>query len=158
MNELLKSIVEKVKEDLISEPDSIIYGELNDGNKNINSDDNHLKEHYDFLRICDGARCGAIDLWSYDELSLHQSRVSNFLGGTEKWVEVGQVLYEPLVIEKESGLIYCFHQGHPAKIGQTLGSFNYFMLNYVFGKKYEELIPDSHLEDWYQYLKRIGLA
>lgn len=158
MNELLKITIEKVKEDFISEPDSIIYGELNDGNKSICSNEGPLKEYFDFLRICDGARFGAIDLWSYGELPLHQTRISDFSGGPEKWIEVGQILYEPLVIEKESGFVYCFYQGHPAKTGQTLGEFDCFMLNYVFGKKYKELIPDSHLEDWYQYLERVGLA
>ncbi|MEK4063903.1 MULTISPECIES: hypothetical protein [Paenibacillus] len=156
INEL--SIIKKVKEKLVAEPDSIIFGELNEGNTGIKSNDDCIKQYFEFLKESDGARCGAVDLWSFDEFPSHQSRVSDFLGGIENWIEVGQVLYEPLVIDKNSGQVYCFCQGHPARVGQTLGDFHYFLLNYVFGGKYEELIPDAHLDDWYQFLKRIGLA
>ncbi len=157
MDGQLKSIIGKVKEKLVAEPDSIIYGELNEGNTGIKFDNDYLKQYFEFLKESDGARCGAVDLWSFNELSLHQSRVSDFLGGTEKWIEVGQVLYEPLVIEKYSGQVYYFYQGHPARVGQTFGDFNYFLLNYVFGRRYEELVPDAHLEDWYQFLKRFNI-
>lgn len=158
MDDQLKSIIKKVKEKLAAEPESIIYGELNEGNTDIEVTNDCFKQYFEFLKESDGARCGAVDLWAFDELFLHQFRVSDFSGGTEKWIEVGQVLYEPLVIEKDSGQVYCFYQGHPDKAAQTLGDFNYFLLNYVFGRKYEELVPDAHLEDWYQFLKRIGLA
>ncbi|MGG3283320.1 hypothetical protein [Paenibacillus solani] len=131
---------------------------LNEGITDIKLDKDYLKQYFEFLTESDGARFGAVDLWSFEELPSHQFRVTEFFGGTEKWFEVGQVLYEPLVIEKSSGQVYCFFQGHPARVGQTLGDFNLFLLNYVFGRKYEELVPNVQSEEWYQFLKRIGLA
>ncbi|MFD0590086.1 hypothetical protein ACFQZE_19065 [Paenibacillus sp. GCM10027627] len=158
MNGQLKIIMGKIKEELAVLSDSIIYGELNDGNTGIKSDKETFKQYYEFLTESDGARFGAIDLWSFDGLSSHQFRLSEFFGGTERWLEVGQVLYEPLVIEKNSGQVYCFYQGHPDMVGQPLGDFNFFLFNYAFGRKYEELVPGAHLEEWYQFLRRIGLA
>ncbi|OKP86582.1 hypothetical protein [Paenibacillus sp. P32E] len=156
MDSRLKSIIDNVKNKLIDEPDSIIIGELNHGNKFIKTDEVHLKDYFDFLSEVDGARCGAIDLWSYDELSQHQIRVSDYLDG--KWLEIGQVLYEPIVINENSGQVYCFKLGYPFQEAQPLGDFNYFLINYVFGRKYEELVPDSHLDYWYQFLEKIRTA
>ncbi|MGG3889849.1 hypothetical protein [Metabacillus fastidiosus] len=130
---------------------------MKEGNQNIEFDTVCFKQYYHFLTLSDGARCGVIDLWSYNELPLHQFHASELTGGVEKWVEIGQVLYGPLVIEKNSGLIYYFHEYYSESMGENLGNFNYFMLNYVFGQKYGELLPDSHLEDWYSFLKRIDL-
>ncbi|MHA6534213.1 hypothetical protein [Paenibacillus sp. BAC0078] len=160
MDSHLKSIIEKVKKKLVNEPDSIIIGELNQGNISIKPNEDHLKDYFDFLSEVDGARCGAIDIWSYDELAEHQFRVSDYLEEKEddKWIEIGQVLYEPLFINANSGRVLCFKQGYPLSEGQSLGDFNYFLLNYVFGRKYAELVPDSHLEYWYQFLVKIKIV
>ncbi|MFJ2047245.1 hypothetical protein ACIOBL_26965 [Paenibacillus taichungensis] len=158
MDEKLDDLIMRVKEELKTEPDSIIYGELCEGATATTTDNKVLKLYFEFLGKSDGARCGAIDLWSINELDEHQYRVSDFIGGTEKWMEVGQVLYEPLVIDKHSGQVCFFKQGYSASAEKTFGDFNYFLFNYVFGPKYEELVPDVHLDDWYQFLKRINLA
>ncbi|MUG44312.1 hypothetical protein [Paenibacillus woosongensis] len=158
MNEKLRSVIKRVKVKLAVEPDSIIFGELNEGNPEIQLDSDYYKQYMEFLKEVNGGRCGAVDLWSFDELYMHQSRVTDYLGGTDRWLEVGQVLYEPLVIEKSSGQVYYFYQGYSDRLGQTLGDYDYFLLNYVFGRKYEELVPDAHLEEWYQFIKGLGLA
>ncbi|ANY67523.1 hypothetical protein BBD42_14350 [Paenibacillus sp. BIHB 4019] len=154
MDEKLLSIIRKLRGNLLDEPESIIYAEINEGNTKIITDNDYLKEYYDFLREADGARCGMFDLWSFGELSKHQFRISDFSGAEEKWIEIGQVLYEPVVINKESGQVYLFNQEEPDTEGRDLGSVSNFLANYVFGPQYGELVPNADSEEWYLFLKK----
>ncbi|WP_017692357.1 hypothetical protein [Paenibacillus sp. PAMC 26794] len=83
MDEKLDDLIMRVKEKLKTEPDSIIYGELCKGVTATTMDNKVLKLYFEFLGKSDGARCGAIDLWSINELDEHQYRVSDFIGGKE---------------------------------------------------------------------------
>jgi hypothetical protein len=157
MNSQLKSVIQKVKEQLILEPDGIIFGELHEGNHNAHSNHKILQRYFDFLKESDGARCGAIDLWSFNELDTNQYRVTELSGSIEKWFEIGQILYEPLVIDKISGEVYLF-EGYPDGEGRSFGDLEDFLLNYVFGGRYAEIIPNAESDEWYQFLKRINLA
>lgn len=156
MEDLLKARVEKVGNELLADPNSIIYGELNSGIEKSLENNTIPVEYYYFLELSNGARCGGIDIWSYEELPSHQFRVSDFSGGNEKWIEVGQVLYEPLVIDKEAGTVFLYKDEQ--KLEGVAGDFKDFSLYYIFGKKYKELIPDSHLDEWFQLLKRLDLT
>ncbi|WP_179033140.1 hypothetical protein [Paenibacillus kribbensis] len=158
MTEQLLVILQKVREGLNSDPDGIIYGELNVGKKDINNDNPNLQQYFHFLKEANGGRFGGIDLWSYSELDSNQYRVSDLNGGIKKWIEIGQIIYEPLVINKQSGEVYHFYQGHLEDMGHNLGMFNSFIIDYVFGNKYEKIVPDSHSDEWYQFLKRIELV
>ncbi|WP_377887534.1 hypothetical protein [Alkalihalobacillus sp. R86527] len=155
MEDLLKLSIEKVMNELLADPDSIIYGELNRGiEKSVENNITPI-DYYYFLKLSDGARCGAIDIWSYEELPSHQFRVSDFSGGHEKWIEVGQVLFEPLVIHKESEAVYLYQSEQLLKVADN---FEEFILTFAFGDKYEELIPDSYFDEWFLLLKRLDLA
>lgn len=159
MDEHLYDLITKVKATLEAEPDSIIYGELGAGNTGVEVNDTVLKLYLEFLGKFDGARCGVIDLWSFETLASHQYRIADFRGGLDQWLEVGQILYEPLVINKHSGYIYRFTQNHQEVWTKVnLGEFNSFLFHYVFGLKYEELVPDVHQDDWLKFLQKLNLA
>ncbi|MBU5354914.1 hypothetical protein KQI74_21690 [Paenibacillus barcinonensis] len=155
MDKQLHNLITRVKIKLEAEPKGIIYGEFYKGNTDIKSSDKVLKPYFEFLGVTDGARCGVMDFWSFNELGSHQYRIADLIGGLEKWIEIGQILYEPLVIDKHSGEVFCFEQGYQISTDKSLGDFNYFISNYVFGPKYKEFVPDVDLDDWFQFLKRI---
>ena len=160
MNDKLKGIIKLIKTELEKEPAAIIIGNLADGiQSKVFSDDLNIGEYYEFLRECNGARCGAIDLWSFEELLKNQYRVSEIPGGKDNWVCIGQILYEPTVINKADGNVYRFYQGHETNISaDCFGNFDEFFMRYVFGDKYAKIIPDADEEEWYQFLKKIGLV
>lgn len=156
MDSKLVDIIEKVRHELLINDDSILIGDLNDGMENGN--DIPIKSYGSFLSICNGARCGAIDLWSYNTFLKSQYKVTDIQGGKDKWVCIGQIIYEPLVASIENEDIYLFYQGFEKEIpGKYLGYFDDFLSNYVFGKKYSELFPNAEKEEWYMMLKRLNL-
>jgi len=111
MNNDLKDIIDTIRKDLKHEPNAPIIGKMSDGNFKIHNDDNlNLKEYYDFLRECDGARCGSIDFVAFDGLPEIKYRVTDFPGGNNIWICIGQILYEPIAINKTNGNVYLFFQ------------------------------------------------
>lgn len=157
MNHNLKNIILTVRRSLKSDQNGIIIGELGEKNLMINNDNSILEEYFDFLRECDGARCGSIDFWSFKELSLHQYRIVNLATEGKCWIEIGQILYEPLVINKIDGKVYRFYQNQSIDKRECFGDFDNFLLNYVFGEKYSQIVPDTHDDDWYQFLRKLDL-
>lgn len=155
-NELCKKI-SKARYELSKDVSSVIFGELNDG---VVCDENlRIKPYCDFLNVCNGASCGDIDLWSNEDIGQNQFRVTDLDGGSEKWVCIGQILYEPLVINLDSEEVYLFYQGHEKEIeGKCFGKFDDFLMEYVFGEKYAEIIPDVQDDEWYSFLRRINFV
>lgn len=160
MNDKLKKIIKIVKSELRKEPSAIVIGKLCDGARNkLPNDNSNIQEYYDFLGECDGARCGSIDFWSFEMLLKNHYRVSEIPDGEDNWVCIGQILYEPIVISKIDGNVYRFYQGHETDTeADCFGSFDEFLMRYVFGDKYAEIIPDASEEEWYQFLKKIYLV
>ncbi len=159
MDKPLYDLITKLKVTLEAEPDSIIYGELGEGRPNLEMKDTALELYLEFLKKFDGARCRVIDLWSFETLTSHQYRIAGFMGEPDEWLEVGQILYEPLVINKNSGHIYYFTQNHQEVWTKgDLGDFNHFLCHYVFGLKYKEIVPDVYRDDWYSLLEKINWA
>ena len=134
---------------------SIVYGELSKGNSSIINENEKLNEYFEFLKHCDGARFGGIDLWSYEELPSNQYRCADLCKG-EQLLEIGQILYEPLVINKINGEVGYLSQDKPNEIKYRFGSFNNFLINYVFGIKYSEIIPDSHEDNWFDFIQTLN--
>lgn len=154
MNDKLRTKIEKVRFELQKEVCAPIIGKLNEG---INSTNKLIPKSYrDFLNVCNGGRCGAIDLWSNELILDNQYRVTELVGGNVNWFCVGQVLYEPLVVKLDTEDIYLFYQGCKNEIeGKCFGNLDTFLNNYVFGKKYAEIIPDAEEEEWYIFLNKI---
>ncbi|WP_128102961.1 hypothetical protein [Paenibacillus sp. DCT19] len=155
MNLQLKRIIDQVKEALAQDHDSIIYGQLNSGIRYIPSDGSHLRQYYDFLGRSNGARCGVIDLWSYEELNKNQYRMTSWMNDVSDWLEVGQILYEPVVINRSSGLLYILKDEEELEEDKNMGEWDNFLFNYVFGEKYRSVAPVVDADDWWLLLKRL---
>ncbi len=157
MNNRLKEKIEKVRLELQNESFAIIIGKLNEG---INCSENiALNSYYKFLNVCNGGRCGAIDLWSDELLFSNQYRVVELVGGEEKWLCIGQILYEPLVMELNTEEVYLFYQGCENEIeGKCFGKLDDFLEDYVFGRKYAKIIPNADEDKWYIFLEKIKVV
>ena len=160
MNDKLKEIIHTVKLELSKDPSFIVIGKLSDGSENLGvTENNNIQQYNDFLRECNGARCGSIDFWSVELLLKNQYRVLDIPGGENEWLCIGQILYEPLVLNKNDLKVYRFYQGGEDEIqGDCFGDFDYFMLNYVFGVNYLDIMPDAEEDEWFQLLKRLNLV
>jgi len=157
MNDQLKQTIQRVRAVLEADPAGIVIGELRAGNPGIEIPVGPLAEYYEFLAECDGARCGAIDFWSLDELPGNQFRVGH-LPGAGKWLCVGQLLYEPLVINRANGRLWLFRQGPPPDTeGAELGAFGRFLSHDVFGLGYPHLVPHPEADRWCALLGRLAL-
>lgn len=153
MNKNLKDIICRLKISLKEDPNGIIVGELNEGISGIQFEFNsvHLTQYISFLEKTNGARCGAIDFWTYEELPDNQFRVSEFPEFINRWLEIGQVVYKPLFIDKFSGsLILIEEEGR----FQEFENLDTFLLSFVFGKNYQLIVPYVEKEEWFQFLIR----
>ncbi|SFE97245.1 hypothetical protein SAMN04487969_110103 [Paenibacillus algorifonticola] len=160
MNDTLKNIINKVKERLESNPDSILTGQIRKGNPNPNVENSSeiSVEYIEFLQECDGASFGEIDLFPSSELSKNQFYVETLKGGKETWLFVGLILYEPIVINKTNGDVYRFYRDIPTNMPQEcFGSFNNFLMEYAFGKKYMDIAAVDRDNDWTILLAELGL-
>ena len=156
MNNRLKEKIEKVRLELQNESFAMVIGNLNEGMNCLGNI--ALNSYYEFLNVCNGARCGAIDLWSNELLFGNQYRVMELVGDVEKWLCIGQVLYEPIVMKRDTEEVYLFYQGFENEIeGKCFGKLDDFLDNYVFGRKYAKIIPNADEEEWYIFLEKIKI-
>ncbi|MCM3700712.1 hypothetical protein [Paenibacillus macerans] len=133
----IKKYIHRIKEQLANNPDSILIGQINEGNPRPDIEDKHkvLVEYLEFLHECDGVSLGEIDIFPSHELPRNQFYVESLKGGTETWLFIGLVLYEPIVINKTDGKVYRFYRDIPTDTPEEcFGSFNHFLMNYAFGK------------------------
>ncbi|OBY78144.1 hypothetical protein BBG47_18000 [Paenibacillus sp. KS1] len=153
MNEDIKKIIDCLKEGLQEAPSTIIFGKLNDGFTGIHEEADSLKlgKYYDLLKITNGARCGDIDFWSYSEFESRQYVLSDIQDDKESWLAIGQILYEPLIMNRFDGNVYKLDEDGTTMNG--FGELDFFMQNVVFGSGYCKVIPDSEQDDWFLFLK-----
>ena len=115
-----------------------------------------IESYCKFLTICNGARCGLVDLYSFEMLCKSQYRVKEISGGENNWICIGQILYEPIAINKTDKKVYRFYQGHEKDINyDCFGSFDEFLSEYVFGNKYIDIIPSFETDGWNMLIKNI---
>ncbi|MFJ5789242.1 hypothetical protein ACIP9G_04080 [Lysinibacillus sp. NPDC093197] len=156
MYEEIEKIIDCLKEGLKEDLTSIVFGKLNYGIGEM-SEINTLKlgEYYNLLRLTNGARCDDIDLWSYSELEKNQFVLSNIQDEKESWLSIGQILYEPLIINRFNGNVYKYIVDEDSMI--CFGKFNFFLKNSVLGSGYCNIIPNSENDDWFLFLKKNGI-
>ena len=157
MNEELNGVIMKVKERLSLEPSSVVIGKFNEGIDLKNSPAIELNDYKEILEKFNGGRFGSIDLWSYSNLEQNQFRISEIEDQEEKWLEIGQILYEPLLLNKQSKSVYLFDTNE-----EKLHFLDYdiflFLKNKIFGLDYSEVIPDYESDPWYNFLQKIDLV
>ena len=90
----------RAKLDILS--DAVLIGEILEGIDEIPDELRKflVLEHQDFLKICNGGAFGDIVLWSTDEILDNQFRVPSIF--KDKAYEIGQVLYEPVFLDRIS--------------------------------------------------------
>lgn len=153
----LALIIDRLRTELLKSLGSIVIGKIEDA---AVLDENSIAKagsYREVLHLFDGARCGAIDLWSYADLSQHQFRVSGMEGGSNTWLEIGQVLYEPLLLNHDDRSVYLFDTGEE-QVRFLRNNLQSFLKNDVFGPGHAKLVPDCEQDEWYLFLREMGLV
>ncbi|WP_417395956.1 hypothetical protein [Gimesia chilikensis] len=145
MNENLRETIKQLRSSLVALDDGPRIGEIRPGNADARFE---VESWDDVLVECDGGRFGAIDLWSAEEIPSCQQAIQP-LDNASDYLVVGQILYEPIVINRRSELLHWLPvNAQPV----ALGTADLFLNHFVFGSGYSELIPDVEKEHWWQFL------
>lgn len=162
MSEKLNNLIQKIKSALETDPDGPIIGKINPGkvfDNQILSEGN--KDYYEFLAVSNGARCGSIDIFSFETMSKNEYYVDfieDIADSQLEWSYIGQCVYEPILLNRLDGLVYQFFEGPPLEKGECYGTFDEFITNYVFGEKYNDIVPDAKNDEWYKLLLRLQIV
>lgn len=158
MDTKLFHTINLVKKELDKDPASIIFAQLKPGVKVSDDEAEKMGVYSDFLEVTNGSRFGAIDLWSYGDWKTNQFVLHNRQNAQGSLISIGQILYEPLVLDINDQSVYTFRQYEGQDVPMTLiGDFDYFLKNYVFGERYGEIIPDYDTDEWILFLKSIKI-
>ena len=148
----LETIIAHYRSRLASLPDAILIGEIPEGAESIPLEvlQYIAPVHSAFLKLCNGGSFGDIILWSVEELLENQYRVP---AEQPSWYEIGQLLYEPIFLDKHSQCVI-----FPADVYEGIEGievdFDTFVREYIFGSKYKEKIIgyDNEDDDWSAFL------
>jgi hypothetical protein len=112
--------------------------------------------HSAFLKLCNGGTFGDIILWSAEELLENQYRVPS---EQPSWYEIGQLLYEPLFLDKHTQCVIFPTDVYEGIEGIEV-DFDTFTREYIFGSKYKEKIIgyDNEDDDWSVFLSNSSIS
>ena len=155
---ILETIIIHYRNRLASLPDAILIGEIPEGAESIPPEVLQLiaPVHSAFLKLCNGGSFGDIILWNAEELLENQYRVPS---EQPSWYEIGQLLYEPLFLDKHTQ-----HIIFPADVYDGIEGievdFDTFTREYIFGSKYKEKIIgyDNEDDDWSAFLSNSSIS
>ena len=146
MNESLKSRIAQLRSALKIDPAGIVAGEVRPPNANAGTGVAFWDQ---FLAEADGGTFGSIDIWSVEELGKKQFYATQMPGGSDVWLVVGQILYEPLAVSRKTNQVVLHPQnGEP----RSLGKIDEFLSHIAFGDGYAEVIPDAEEEEWWHLI------
>ena len=155
---ILETIIAHYRNRLASLPDAIIIGEIPEGAENIPPEVLQLiaPVHSAFLKLCNGGTFGDIILWSVEELLENQYCVPS---EQPSWYEIGQLLYEPLFLDKHSQCVIFPTDVYEGIEGIEV-DFDTFTREYIFGSKYKEKIIgyDNEDDDWSVFLNDSSIS
>ena len=147
MDSKTQALIAKVSNTLDADPASIVAGELRTGVSNPSSG---VAEWDSFLSDVNGGRFGSFDIWSVEELQMNQVFASAMPGGEDHWLVIGQMIYEPIGVNRKSGEIVCFPEGREVI---ELGDVRSFVADFLLGNSYAKVIPNSEQDEWWQVLR-----
>ena len=154
----LETIITHYRNCLAALPDAILIGEIPEGAENIPPEVLQLiaPAHCAFLKLCNGGSFGDIILWSTEELPDNQYRV---LAEQPSWYEIGQLLYEPLFLDKHTQLVI-FPADSYEGIEEIDVDFDTFVSEYILGSKYKEKIIGyaNADDDWSVFLNNSSIC
>ena len=155
---ILETIIAHYRNRLASLPDAIIIGEIPEGAENIPQKVLQLiaPVHSAFLKLCNGGTFGDIILWSVEELLENQYCVPS---EQPSWYEIGQLLYEPLFLDKHSQCVIFPTDVYEGIEGIEV-DFDTFTREYILGSKYKEKIIayDNEDDDWSAFLSNSSIS
>jgi len=154
----LETIITHYRNCLTSSPDAILIGEIPKGAKNISPEVLQLiaPAHCAFLKLCNGGSFGDIILWSTEELLDNQYHIP---AEQPSWYEIGQLLYEPLFLDKHTQCVIFPTDVYEGIEGIEV-DFDTFVREYIFGSKYKEKIIgyDNEDDDWSAFLNDSSIS
>ena len=148
----LETIIAHYRNRLATSPDAILIGEIPKGAESIPPKVLQLiaPAHCAFLKLCNGGTFGDIILWSAEELLENQYHIP---AEQPSWYEIGQLLYEPLFLDKHTQCVIFPTDVYEGIEGIEV-DFDTFIREYIFGSKYKEKIIgyDNEDDDWSAFL------
>lgn len=157
MTPILKDKIAHAKAALAADPMGLLAGDIHASAQiQTISIDNRWQLFGDLLAEADGGRFGSIDIWSHTEYESKQYASIDFPGGQERWLIIGQLLYEPIALEAGTGRL-CLFRRDGNKNGEDLGAFDAFFTDVVFGARYAEIVSDGDQDEWWSILSAAGL-
>ena len=155
---ILETIIAHYRNRLASLPDAILIGEIPEGAESIPPEvlQYIAPVHSAFLKFCNGGSFGDIILWSAEELLENQYRIP---AEQPSWYEIGQLLYEPLFLDKHTQCVIFPTDVYEGIEGIEV-DFDTFVREYIFGNKYKEKIIgyDNEDDDWSAFLSDSSIS
>lgn len=152
----LRRRISAARQVLTEEPMGLIAGEISRGIVVPEVKLLHWPSFREFLEEANGGRFGSIDVWSVDEYPDKQYPAVDFPGSFKRWLIVGQILYEPLALEADTGELRWFRRDGDLQ-GEMLGEFDDFFSRVVLGDGYTGIIPDGDQDEWWSILEKAKL-
>lgn len=144
--------------------DSVLIARPRKPNKNIENIFHipQLDSYFDFLRVCNGGSFGSVYFSTFEDLLDDQMYVDDFNVNVDEWLYIGYSISDPIVINKRNGLVYTYPDNTDAlevtvEDFTQLGDFKMFLSDFIFGKRYSELVSEGQEDLWYEFLIKIGL-
>lgn len=157
MTPSLRDKIARARAALTADPMGVVAGEVRAPAVVVPS---HVRDRWalfaDLLAEADGGRFGSIDVWSLAEYEAKQYPSVDFPGGRERWLIIGQLLYEPMALDSKTGQLYLFARDGDED-GENLGEFDEFFTDAVFGSRYAQVIADGDKDEWWGVLGAAGL-
>ena len=154
----LETIIAHYRNRLVSLPDAILIGEIPEGAESISPEvlQYITPVHSAFLKLCNGGSFGDIILWSVEELLENQYSVPS---EQPSWYEIGQLLYEPLFLDKHSQCVIFPTDVYEGIEGIEV-DFDTFVREYIFVSQYKEKIIgyDNEDDDWSAFLSNSSIS
>lgn len=144
----LQNTIAHYRRCLAALPDGILYGQIPEGANHFSAELSALLSapHQAFLSLCNGGTFGDIVLWSAEALWANQYRVP---AEARPFVyELGQVLYEPLLLDRQTGRVH-FNVDREVAV-----PFETFIKEYIFGSSYQDLYQGADADDmWHSFVR-----
>lgn len=150
MNDELRKRLNTLRKFLRSEPKAPLIGNIEEG---LNDPSSGVQFWNDFLEVCDGARFGSVDIFSNKNLGTNQFRLVDIPKKYGDCLIVGQVLYQPVFLTKETLDLAILEDDGEQKL---LGSADQAILDYFLGKRYITLAPSLELDEWWEFIERVS--
>ncbi|RNB51439.1 hypothetical protein EDM57_22415 [Brevibacillus gelatini] len=161
MNLQVKKFFDLMREIQIKKPETIIYGYISNGltldeQSQLNIIDFKLpsiRTYSEYLEESAESFFGNIVLFHPSDLYNFQYYVDEYPGLIGKWLCIGKIIDNPLLLNLNTGRVHLF-VGYPSNCyDKELGDFEEFLRDYVFGEKYSSLFPWVDEDEWYFFLK-----